>query len=343
MRILLISLLAIFSLSIHAQQSEQDSKGTYSATLSKNKIVIGDQIIYNISVVVPNLYKVTFPSYKDSLMKGVELVKNPLVEEVKRKDAKKEFVLKMLITSFDSGSYELPSVPIAISNGNGVDTIRTNTIPFIVNTVPRDTTIKGLYDIKAPIEEPLTFAEVAPWAFGGLLLAALIVLLIIYLNRRRQNKPFSFIQKPKDPPHVIALRELEKIKQEKLWATDNHKYYYTRLIDVLRIYIENRYGVNAMEQTSEEIMHGLKQIDFPKDDLYNDLHETLTLADLVKFAKYTAVVSDNERNLKFAYDFVEKTKQEVEINPVVVAEEVDAKSQEIETTIVKEQDKNIQN
>ncbi|MHC1704590.1 MAG: hypothetical protein AB9846_11830 [Tenuifilaceae bacterium] len=340
MRIKILSILIFFSVSVFSQESEIDSKITHSSTLSKGTIVIGDQVQYNISVIIPNNYKVTFPSYSDSLMKGVELVRSPLLEEVKRKDDKKEFVMKMIITSFDSGSYELPSAAIAVSDESKTDTIKTNPLWLTVNTIPRDTTLKDIYDIKAPIKEPLTFAEVAPWAFGGILLAAIIFLLVIYIRRRKQNKPFSFIQKPIDPPHVIALRELEKIRHEKLWVTENHKQYYTRLIDVIRVYIEGRYGIMAMEQTTDEILDELKLVGFNDKELFISLDETLSLADLVKFAKYTPVISDNEQSLKFAFNFVEKTKQEVEIVSKIVQEEELAKPLEELTEINQEQAKN---
>ena len=320
MRLLLITIIFIINTSAFAQVA--DPNCNINASLSKDAIVIGDQILYNISVVVPNSYKVSFPSFSDSLIKGIEIVRRPLVEEVKRKDSMKEYLMKTLITSFDSGSYQIPSASIAISNETKTDTLKTLPLNLLVNTVPRDTTVKGFYDIKPPIEEPVTLKEVAPWVFGGLLMVALITLLIIYINRRRHNKPFSFIQKPKDPPHVIALRELDKINHEKLWSSDKHKVYYTRLIDILRVYIEGRFDVNAMEQTTEEILSDLKQTDFDDKDLLSQLDETLSLADLVKFAKYTPVISDNEQSLKFAYDFVSKTKKEVvEIDQTELSEE----------------------
>lgn len=331
-------LFILFLLNIAAFAQIADSPYSVKTTLSKDIILIGDRVDLTISVLVPESCKVTFPALSDSLMKSIELVNKPKLETVKLKDKKNEQIMKLLITSFDSGSYQLPELKIAVTDGGKTDTILSKSLTLVVNTIPRDKSVKDIIDIKPPIEEPITFREVAPFAFGGILLAALIFLLIIYLKRRRENRPFSFLQKPIDPPHVVALRELEKIKQEKLYTSDNHKYYYTRLIDTLRIYIEGRFEVNAMEQTTDEILLGLKQAGFPVDEQYHKLQETLTLADLVKFAKFTPFVSDNENSLKFAFEFIEKTKPIEEVKEVTKIEEVQTEKVEETAKLSNEQD-----
>jgi hypothetical protein len=331
MKTRLFLIIFLINATAFAQVTEYDSQYSVKTKLSKETILLGDRVELDISVLVPETCKVTFPSLSDSLMKGIELVKKPTTETKKLKDKKNEQVLKLLITSFDSGSYQLPELKIAVYDGTKTDTILSKPLTLVVNSIPRDKAVKDIIDIKPPIEEPLTVGEVAPFAFGGILFAALLFLLFIYLKRRRENRPFSFLQKHVDPPHIVALRELERIKQEKLWLSENHKYYYTRLIDTLRIYIEGRYEVKAMEQTTDEILFGLKQVGFPVDDLYTQLQEALTLADLVKFAKYTPFVSDNEQNLKVAFDFVERTKPLEEVKETAKIEENN--SEKIEETV----------
>lgn len=341
MKTRLLAILLFINLAAFAQVQGSDSPYSVKTTLSKDNILLGDRVGLTISVLIPESCKVTFPTLSDSLMKGIELVKKPTIEIVKLKDHKNEQVLKLLITSFDSGSYQLPELKIAISDGSKTDTVLSKPLTLAVNNLPKDKAVKDIYDIKAPIEEPITLKEVAPWAFGGILFVALIFLLFVYLKRRRENRPFSFLQKHVDPPHVVALRELEKIEKEKLYLSENHKYYYTRLIDTLRVYIEGRYSVNAMEQTTDEILTGLKQVGFPVDEQYTQLHETLTLADLVKFAKFTPFVSDNENSLKFAFNFVEKTKPVEEIKESTKTEEIVNEKAEETAELSEEQDTKI--
>jgi hypothetical protein len=320
MKTRLILVLLILSAAAFAQGVDSDTKLSIKTSLSKDTILIGDRVGLTISILSPGGGTVNFPELTDSLMKGIEIVKKPTFETKKLHNQMTEQVIRLTLTSFDSGAYMLPVFKIPVTDGIRTDTIRSNQLILVVNNLPKDKAVKDIYDIKPPIEEPLTIGEVAPYAFGGLFLFGLIFLLILFLRRRKQNLPFAFMQKPIDPPHVIALRELEKIKTEKLWLSENHKYFYTRLVDVIRVYIEGRYEVKAMEQTTDEILKGLKQVDFPVNELYNQLQESLTLADLVKFAKYTPVISDNEHNLKFAFEFVEMTTPLVETKPEVEVE-----------------------
>lgn len=339
MKIKLLSILFLFTSSAIAQVADNDSSYPVKTNLSKESMLIGDRVELTVSVVVPQTMKVSFPVLSDSLIKGVELVKKPVLSSIKLKGNQTEQIIKLLITSFDSGSYQLPELKIAVSDGIKTDTIKSNALTLTVNSIPHNKSMNDIFDIKPPIEEPITIKEVAPFAFGGILIAGLIFLVLLYLKRRRENRPFTFLQKHVDPPHVVALRELEKIRDEKLWASENHKYFYTKLVDTLRIYIEGRYGVFAMEQTTIEILSGLKQAGFEDEYIYNDLQETLTLADLVKFAKYIPFISDNERSLKFAFDFVEKTKPLEEVKETSDSAPIENKEEVVE--ISSEQDNKI--
>jgi len=338
MKIKLLSILFLFTSTAIAQVASNDSPYPVKTSLSKESILIGDRVELTVSVVVPQSLKVSFPVLSDSLIKGVELLKKPVLSSIKLKGNQTEQIMKLIITSFDSGSYQLPELKIAVTDGSKTDTIKSNALILNVNSIPHNKSMNDIFDIKQPIEEPITIKEVAPWAFGGLLLAGLIFLILLYLKRRKENRPFTFLQKHVDPPHVVALRELEKIRDEKLWASENHKYFYTRLIDTLRIYIEGRYGVYAMEQTTYEILSGLKQVGFDDEYLYRDLQETLTLADLVKFAKYKPFVSDNERNLKFAFEFVEKTKPIEEVKEIQESEAAQTENKEVVVELSSEKD-----
>jgi hypothetical protein len=89
------------------------------------------------------------------------------------------------------------------------------------------------------------------------------------------------------------------------------KDYYTRLTDIIRVYLEDRYEVRAMEQTTYEILSQFKDENSPiKGKLYSSLQKTLDTSDLVKFAKYTPLADENHFVLVNAYALVEETKAE---------------------------------
>jgi hypothetical protein len=169
-------------------------------------------------------------------------------------------------------------------------------------------TAKALRDIKAPLKAPVTFAEILPYIGIGLLIVLIILAGIYYLRMRKQNKPVVRVKRPPEPAHRIALRELDQLKDEKLWQKNQVKEYYTRLTNIVRKYIEKRFGITALEQTSGEILDSFKKSGSIDNDLYGILEELLQLADLVKFAKSLPMPDENERNLNNAYTFVLRTK-----------------------------------
>ena len=140
-----------------------------------------------------------------------------------------------------------------------------------------------------------------------LLLAALGVYLLV---RLKQNKPVITRIRivKKILPHQKAMTAIERIKAEKMTASENQKEYYTQLTDALRQYINERFGFNAMEMTSAEIIEHLNANG--NQEMMNELKEIFQTADLVKFAKYATLINENDLNLVNAIQFIDKTKIE---------------------------------
>jgi hypothetical protein len=128
---------------------------------------------------------------------------------------------------------------------------------------------------------------------------------------------------PKLPPYQVAMKEIERIKSEKIWQKGQSKEYYTELTDTLRTYIKERFGFNALEMTSSEIIDNLLKVS-DKEDI-RELKGLFQTADLVKFAKHDPLMNENDANLVNAIDFINETKQ---------VEEENQKAQPTEITIV---------
>jgi hypothetical protein len=110
-----------------------------------------------------------------------------------------------------------------------------------------------------------------------------------------------------EPPHTIAFRELERLKDEKLLENGLIKEYHSRVSDIIRAYIEIRFSVNAMELTSDEVLDIFRNSEIVNNEMFNQLKQLLKLADLAKFAKYIPVENENEMSLNNAYSFVNET------------------------------------
>jgi hypothetical protein len=160
-----------------------------------------------------------------------------------------------------------------------------------------------MHPIKGQMKYPVTFKEILPWAALALVVAVAGYLLFRYIKRRKENR--GLFERPvvQDPPHIVALRELDRIRGEQLWQNGEEKLFYTGVTDALREYIEARYNVSAMEKTTSEIMEDLsdKKIE-PR--YYKELDELFKTADLVKFAKYVPQAAENEEAIPMAVRFV---------------------------------------
>ena len=292
-----------------------------TASFDTSKIFIGDQIRFTITVDQPNDLKVTLPYFKDTICKNIEIIAGPLIDSSTIQDGRLKVVENYLITSFDSGYYQVPPVFAEIKNDNGLKRYYSGYSLLEVMRVkiaPADTTAK-IYDIISPYHAPLTIGEILPWILICALIAAIVWAAIKYLPRLKRDKTIIEEVINPDPAHIIAFRELERLKQEELWQKGDIKGYYSRLTEILRQYLENRYRVYSLELTTSETLDALLKTGFKKDGMYNQLKNVLSSADLVKFAKYSPEPTDNEAYFQGSWDFIAVTKETDELAVVVNA------------------------
>ncbi|MEI7596783.1 MAG: hypothetical protein WCK02_13615 [Bacteroidota bacterium] len=301
--------LIVFLLFFYCQNiSAQNNLGKLKTKIDTNSISIGDQFNLDISLEIPTNISAKWPLFSDTLSSKIEIIKISKIDTLKAKD-KLTLHQKLTITSFDSGKQVIPVVKIetfSIKDTNKwiyfSDSLFVN-----VNSPAVDTT-KSIKDIKEILSVPLTWKEILPWAIGGFLLIVLILAIIFFVNRYKNNKPlFSIKEKPAIPPHEWALSELANIKNSKLWQAGQTKLYYTKITDTLRKYIELSKGINAMEMTSDEIYVHLKlnEVDTKIIDNFKNI---LTIADYVKFAKMDPLPEDHDRCMIQAIEIVNLSK-----------------------------------
>ncbi len=306
--VLLLVLGATFS-SLSSYAQEVDKGINYSARLDTNLIVIGDQINLLLSVEQPKGVKIEFPAFKDSIGSGVEIIQQNPQDTIQMESGNIKVNKNFLITSFNDGVHKMNPFEFKIHEENLMNIIRTDTLLLGVKTFEIDTS-KANFDIIMPIHTPIAFAEIAPWVFGGLLLVAIIVLLFLYLRKRKKNQPLFTKVKPKEPAHVIALRKLDEIKHQKLWETGKVKEFHSELTDTIRFYLDERFKLSTIESTTDEIITAVKSVD-QESEWHVKLKEILERADLAKFAKFSPLQDENEMSLKYAYKIIETTIVEV--------------------------------
>ena len=280
---------------------------TRFSRLSRDSILIGDQVELILDLQMNEGDGFLIASRSEQLAPGVETIKGMTFDTLSIKKGKVDIQAHMTITSFDSGSYALPPLLALIQNSTGeVDSLLYKGPELYVNTIPIDTATYVIKDIKGQIGYPLTFKEILPWLLLALLIAALVYLVIRLINARRNN--LTLFGKPvqKDPPHIVALRDLEKIRKQKLWQNNKQKQFYTAVTDTLRYYISERFGIMTMERPSGEMLEDLKKQDI-EPGTFDKMEKLFGRADLVKFAKYEASAEENEETIPDAVQFVNAT------------------------------------
>ncbi|MGN1226312.1 MAG: hypothetical protein ACI4TL_03645 [Candidatus Cryptobacteroides sp.] len=231
------------------------------------------------------------------------LVRNWQIDTLKNGDISGS----VLVAPFEEGLFALPSIYVIRQQGEKVDTLRYAGQTLKVCPIQVDTATFQIHPLKEQINYPLTFAELAPYIFGSLLGIALIVLAIIYLPRLFRKK--SVKEKQKDPPHVVALRELDRYRSDKYWAPAQQKAFYSGITDILKTYIDERFAIDAPEMTTEELFRELKSCSEVDGELYAALKELFERADFVKFAKFVADDKENAQAVPLCVRFVTSTYQ----------------------------------
>lgn len=300
-RLFILTILFVLKLSAIAKVSVE-------ARLDSVEIFIGQQVQITLSVTTDKSANVFFPVFtpRQQIIPGVEVLNT---SETKI-DAIENGVLYSRVytlTSFDAGLYYLPPFEVNVDK----KVYKSESLALKVLSVNVDTTdVFKYYGPKDIQTNPFKWSDWS-WLFGlSILMLILLSLDYYFYLRLRDNKPIikkiKFVKRLL--PHQKAIKAIEQIKAEKHPASDNPKEYYTKLTDALRKYIQERFGFNAMEMTSNEIIERLKNIQEPKD-IY-ELGSLFQVADLVKFAKYSTLINEDDKNLVNAIAFINSTKIE---------------------------------
>lgn len=284
------------------------------AKLDSAQMFIGQQMNLQLSVTFDAKQKLQLPDIK----KGQELIPNIEVVDLGKPDTAvldegKRLTVSQAytITAWDSALYRLPPMQVMVDTSR----FESKALALKVYTVDVDTLhLDQFFPPNDIMELPFLWAEWRMVLLGGILLLLMIACIIYLWYHVKHGKPIvRFVRRKKKlPPHQIAMTEIERIKSERKWAEEDSKEYYTLLTDTLRNYIRDRYGFNALEMTSSEIIDRL--VSENNEEALDELREIFRTADLVKFAKWSTLINENDANLVAAVEYVNQTKIEPDPN-----------------------------
>lgn len=313
-KILYFSLLFLAFFQVYSQKME--------FWLDSTKIDFANQTFLRIKITTNQPVSVIFPYFEDTICKNIEVVEISKTDTI----SKSPFVVQKnyLITSFKDSLQIIKPIPVVV-NGDTVYTkpLQLWVLPLrpdsaLLKTIDTNQVIR-IFDIKPNFKPKFTFKEF--WILYGkyilfVLLLAFVIWGIFYLSKKLvKNKKIQEIQKPKIPAHIIALKQIEILKEKKYIEQLKIKEYYSELSFILRQYIENRYLLPALERTSTEILQDFFVI--KKEMTTNDyqiLSMLLNIADMAKFAKFRPSEETSSKSIEMLKEFVNNTKIEIKNN-----------------------------
>jgi len=300
---LIFALLAATGLK--AQNVEVEGK------VNDKNVQVGKPFTLDLSLKVPYGWFVEWNDFAiDTLSEQIDIIKRGNVERTA--DADSNVIVKQQLTlmTFDTGQIQLPAVGLTYAQSFD-DPMRlqafTEPIDLYATTMVVDT-LQPYKPIVEPIAAPIQMKEVFPWLLAVLLLA-LAVFGVWYWRKHRKTKvdaEGNIIRGPIIPPYDKAVGDLKRLREEKMWQSGKVKEYFSSLTDIAREYIEGQFGVNAVEMTTDDILNEIKPLHFKKET-YDKLKDTMEIADLVKFAKYSASTFESDTALTSMTEFVNES------------------------------------
>lgn len=297
------------------------AKGQVKASLEDSELLMGNTTKLEMLVPLPNdSANVEFPALKEAIMqnkKYLSLLNDTIEILTTYNRALEEFngVYNMrydlLVQAFDSGTYNLPSLEFIVAG----EKITSNPVKLTVLPVKvkADDKLDDFSDIATPFELNEELNNVNESESKALLwwlvsiLGLLVVFLILYMFMRKSGTSFLLKNPPK--PYEIALEKLSKLKKQNYPQRGKSKEYYTKLTEILRVYIRKQYGIKTFEKTSSEILMQVENNEFI--DKYTDLLKSIFVtADYVKFAKVNPSETENNRCMADAVLFVKNSHTE---------------------------------
>lgn len=314
-RTLFASLLVMLSVFLPASASA--SALSVKAKLDSVQILMGKMTMLRMEVVQNNNVKGEFDIFRTSPPDGIVAVCGDSVElrtSIKRDtldlgSGRIQINYAVPVQAFDSGFYQLPEfVYIA-----GRDSARSNVVSLKVVpvNVTADAKISGYADVMGPAESNI-FDHVPDFIVDYWWIILLIIIVIagtVLLMIRYRKKGSLLPKKPEPSPYVVAVENLNRLRARKLWEQGLEREYFTELTEILRVYLAKRFGINAMEMTTRQIIDKLSS-DVRIKDKREYVRQVLDMADFVKFAAVRPLPDDNVKSFDNVMKFVEETKPE---------------------------------
>lgn len=299
-------LLSLWMLTLLCGSTFAQPNVSVSAKIEPTEILMGEQSKVQLQVSFPKGSELRMPFIPgDTLVQGIEILSISKSDTTDLKNNIVQITQECIVTSFDSSLYYIEHIPVVV----GKDTFYSNSLALKVVGMPVDTTKMELFDIKGVEQAPFVWMDWHYYILGYFALFCAIIWGIIIYRWYKKRKTLQVTPEkvmPSVPADELALQQLEELKSEKLPQQERLKEYYSRLTDIVRLYMDYQFGIEAVEMTSEEIYRAIAKNGDLKP-LAKEMKALMETADLVKFAKFETMPDENERAWIQAKTIVEES------------------------------------
>lgn len=278
-----------------------------SAKVDAKKITIGDQVRLFIEATPVDGEQLVWAVIPDTF-NNLEVVEQGKIDTVRSNEGEITYKQRLLITGWDSGMYAIPPFQFTSVPDNAEPyQVFTDSFQILVQTVDVDTT-KPFKPIKEILPVEYSWKDFIWYIVGGVIALGLIIFLIYYFMKNKGVKaPPRKAREPQETPNQKAMRMLHELEQKQLWQNDHIKQYYTELTDILRVYIEERFGTPTMELTTGELL-AVAGRHRELNRYIDKMAMVLETADMAKFAKAQPLPQEHTQAFDNTKYIVEHTK-----------------------------------
>lgn len=303
---IIVSFLCWPVLLLHAQRKHKaipQPAALIRATVDKDKIVIGEPIHLKLDITVPDNVPFAWPGL-DSLPHFDWLDKGKIDTTVR--PGERSYVQYLTLTSFDSGTYAIPRLPFVVGNGKALS----DSIRISIGYTNIDS-LKDFHDIKDIVDIPNPIAHWIGWIVAAVTLISVALVVWIIRKKKPLKKLIAVGKAPRLSPYEEAINQLEELAKQHLPDTGAMKVYYSRVGEILRVYLLRRMNISSFAETSEELIGQLRTLRLPAD-IFDGLAETLRMSDFVKFAKYQPGIADSDQHYRAVRAAIEEMERQAQ-------------------------------
>ncbi len=313
-----------------------NGKISLEAKVDKNKIKIGDLIQYSIIVARDENINIEMPDLGANL--GAFEIRDYNDLDPEKQNGEIVQRREYTISTYDVGDYEIP--PVTVRYSVGKDTawkeLTTETIKITVESL-KPSEAGDIRDVKPPLEIERNWMRIIRFMAAGLIIVLIVILIFVYFKRRKEGKSLlPHREKPKRPPHEIALEELEQLLQQQLLEKGEIKQFYILISEIIRRYVEGRFFIVAIEMTTSQLIDTMIEAEVEKEDVQL-VEDFLMQCDLVKFAKYMPTSEEHQKVIDQAFEIVNKTKIIIEPETTAIVDVESKKEDQAETVEMSEE------